>query len=53
MRPINGQERILEKANEWNSASVKYAKTINAKDKDVFVAGNRDSIGTSSSVLKQ
>ena len=53
MRPINGQERISEKANEWNSGSVKYTERINAKDKDVFVAGNRDSIGTSSSILKQ
>ena len=37
----------------WNSASVECAKRINAKDKDVFVPGNRDSIGTSPSILKQ
>ena len=52
-RPISGQERVLERGKEWNSASVEYAKRINAEDKDAFVAGNRDSIGESPSILKQ
>ena len=43
----------LARTKEWNSASVEYAKKINAKDKDVFVVRNRDSIGTSPSILKQ
>ena len=52
-RPISGQERVLERAKGWNSASVEYAKRINAKDQDIFVVGNRDSTGTSPSILKQ
>ena len=52
-KPISGQERALERVKGWNSASVVYAKRTNAKDKDVFVAANRDSIGTSPSILKQ
>ena len=39
---ISGQEAVVERAKGWKSASVEYAKRINAKDKDFFVAGNRD-----------
>ena len=49
---FNSKE-IKHKVGVTNSASVEYAKRINAKDKDVFVAGNKDSIGTSPSILKQ